>query len=188
MPEENSRAIPSIRLHVDNATRSSPTVKIMQDKSFAAAVEAKLRPYRNLPEKFRPALEEVAEYVRKQMIPRTFDNEGPGWAPLARRTQLERQQAGFSPQHPILYRTGDLFNELTEKSHPKHIEVIKTGKYARIEIGGSSEKFIQNQMGVPEQRLPQRSMIPGTGGIPIRVEDRRNIQRIIKEAMRKSRR
>lgn len=35
-----------------------------------------------------------------------FRAEGPGWKPLAQRTQNERAAQGYDPKHPILERTG----------------------------------------------------------------------------------
>jgi hypothetical protein len=85
-----------------------------------------------------------------------------------------RKFQGYDGEHPILQRSGDLYRELTDKSHPRHIEIIKVGSRARIEIGGSSAKFIENQMGQP--RLPARPMVPGTGNIPITDQDRQMMQ------------
>lgn len=165
---------------------TSSTVKIKPDPTYFSRAQKRLEPYKALPFLFRPVLEKVADYVRITMIPNTFRYEGPGWKPLARRTIAERIQAGFQGQHPILRRSGDLFRELTQRSHPKHIEIIKTGKMSRIEIGGSSEKFIQNHLGKGEagQRLPSRPMIPGTGNIPLQDRDRIAIKSIVDTALR----
>lgn len=162
------------------------TATIIVDKNYFARISGRLEPYKALPRTFRPALERIANHVRVHMIPTVFEREGPGWKPLARRTVAERIQAGYGGRHPILRRSGDLFKELTDKSHPNHIEVIKVGKNARIEIGGSSEKFIQNQLGRGEgdQRLPKRAMIPGTGNIPISDRDRLAIKVIIQQSIR----
>lgn len=137
------------------------------------------QPYKNFPNTMRPALEKVADYVRIEMIPRTFQQEGPGWRQLSRRTQRERTEQGYGAKHPILIRSKDLYKELTEKSHPKHIEVIKTGKYARLVLGGSSEKFTRNQKGDKSLHIPPRPMIPGTGGMSLPEQDRARIQDIL---------
>ena len=146
----------------ENQAKSN--VQIQVTPEFASTVTNRLRPYKNFPVTMRPALEKVADYVRLTMIPETFRQEGPGWASLAPRTRSERAYQGYAPSHPILIRTRDLYRELTEKSHPKHVEIIKTGKDARIVIGGSSDKFKQNQQGVPGQGLPARPMLPFTQG------------------------
>lgn len=166
-----------------DGTQNKAVISI--DKVFAARLRGRLEPYKSLPRTFRPALEQIADYVRMEMIPRTFDQEGPGWIPLAPRTVGERIAAGYSGEHPILMRTRDLFKELTDRSHPKHIEVVRVGKHARIEIGGSSKKFIENQMGVPAQHLPARPMIPGTGYLPIPDRDRKAIKSILMKALKK---
>lgn len=182
----SSKDLPDFSFEVAELNKAKGTVTIKADKASFASATKRLNAYKALPFRFRPALEGISNYVRMEMIPATFTKEGPGWKPLARRTVAERIQAGFGGHHPILKRSGDLFKELTEKSHPRHIEVIKTGKNARIEIGGSSEKFKQNQSGRgdPGQRLPQRPMIPGTGNIPISQRDRLAMKAIIMRSIR----
>lgn len=165
----------------ENSRRS--TVKITLDKTSLSRIRGRLQPYENVPRLFRPALEEVADYVRGVVIPETFEKEGPGWRQLARRTVSERIRAGFPGKHPILQRTGDLYEELTEKYHHKHVEVLRVGRNARIEIGGSSKKFIENQMGRRDTNLPARPMIPGTGNIPLRREHRDAIADIINSSI-----
>lgn len=173
---------PTVEIHDLNNSRS--TVRIMADKSTFATAVGKLRPYKSIPYTMRPALERVADYVRVEMIPRVFKQEGPGWRRLSPRTVMDRISMGYGGAHPILVRKGDLLAELTKKSHPNHIEIIKTGKNARIEIGGSSAKFIENQMGVQAQRLPARPMIPGTGHVPLPDRDREAIKAIILKSLR----
>lgn len=160
-------------LEVRDLNKSKTTVSIMMDKGWIARVSGR-KPYKALPNKFRLAMERVGDYVRAEMVPEVFEREGPGWRRLARRTIVERLKEGYPPG-PILQRTRDLFQELTDKSHPKHVEVVKVGKEARIEIGGSSVKFLENQQGVAVNNLPARPMIPGTGTAPI---DRRHIKAI----------
>lgn len=184
MPHNDDAKLPDFHFEVEQLNKARATVKITADKEFISRASNRLRPYKNLPNRMRPVLERMADYVRITMIPQTFKKEGPGWRPLARRTVAERIQAGYGGRHPILIRSGDLFNELTEKSHPKHIEIIKTGKNARIEIGGSSTKFIENQLGRSEARLPPRPMIPGTGNIPITDRDRIAMKSIVLNAVR----
>lgn len=175
--------LPTISVEIAELNRATNRVTITQDKqAFSLGRE---QPYKALPNAFRPALEKIADYVRTEMIPRTFTKEGPGWAPLAGRTVSERIAAGYGGHHPILRRSGDLFKELTERSHPHHLEIIKVGKNARIEIGGTSPKFKQNQTGIGEgsQRLPQRPMIPGTGGLQIPDRDMVAMRQIIIKAI-----
>lgn len=147
---------------VPNGQRPAGSVTIKANPQFASNVSNRANAYKNWPAKLKPALEDVADYVRIEMIPEIFEQEGPGWFKLSRRTMNERAAAGYGPAHPILKRTGDLFNELTQKSHPKHIEIIKTGKQARVTISGSSEKFIKNQTGFRAENIPARPMLPGT--------------------------
>jgi len=174
--------LPSFSPVIRDVDKKHATVKIGMDKRTASQIMERMSVYKALPEKFRPGLEEIADYVRNDMIADTFRREGPGWKPLAKRTVRERQQAGYSGRHPILQRSKDLYRELTDKSHPHHIEVIKVGQRARIEIGGSSAKFLENQMGKKSQRLPSRPMIPGTGGLPLRDRDKMEMTRILQRS------
>lgn len=184
--DNNLSKLPLPTMEVQDVAQGRSTVKIFQDFALYTAAAKRRERYKALPQRFRPALESVSEYVREQMIPEIFNKEGPGWRPLAKRTQEERRSQGVTPNHPILIRSRDLFEELTEKSHPAHIEIIKVGRSARIEIGGSSDKFIQNQTGVgePGQRLPARPMIPGTGWMEIPIRHRFAIRDIVGKLVR----
>lgn len=162
---------------------SNSKIIIGVDKNSVSQMLGRLDAYKALPRKFRPALGEVASYVTQSMIPEIFAKEGPGWHSLAKRTQIERRMQGYGASHPILRRTGDLFSELTERSHPNHVEIIRTGKNARIEIGGSSTKFLENQMGKSSVRLPARPMIPGSKGQTIASRDKMAIELIIKRVI-----
>lgn len=160
-------------------------ILIRVNPEWTSDVAGRLRPYRNFPYRAKPALEKVADYVRMEMIPRTFQREGPGWRKLSKRTQRERLEQGYGARHPILIRTKDLYRELTEKAHPKHVEIIKTGKYARVIVGGSSDKFIKNQSGNWMEHIPARPMIPGTEWLPLPVRDRRAIKKILEDNIKK---
>lgn len=164
---------------VSNANNGQLTVKF--NPQIVTDASARSKPYKNFPNTMRPALEKVADYVRTTMIPRTFDQEGPGWRQLSRRTQAERVAEGYNPKHPILIRSRDLYKELTEKSHPKHVEIIKTGKNARITIGGSSEKFLRNQLGDRELNIPPRPMLPKENKLS--PQDSTAIQQILENAI-----
>lgn len=160
-----------------DANTGSLTVKF--NVQLLTDLSGRTKAYKNFPSTMKPAFEKVADYVRMEMIPRTFQQEGPGWRQLSKRTQRERVEQGYGAKHPMLIRSRDLYKELTQKSHPKHIEIIKTGKTAHLTIGGSSEKFIRNQQGDPELRIPSRSMIPGTRGRKLPEKDRSAIQKIL---------
>lgn len=160
------------------------TITIQAGPQWSAQVTDGLRPLNNMAQAISPALEAIADYIRQQMIPKVFDNEGPGWRNLAKRTQSERIAAGYNPNHPILKRTGDLFNELTNKAHPKHIESITiTEDRAMVTVGGSSEKFINNQLGRGDLNLPARPMLPGTGGLALSGADEDAITTIFKQKL-----
>lgn len=176
-----------LRVEVENLNRSRSTAIIRADKAFAAQVEGRTRPYKNLPVMFKPALEETAKYVRTTMIPRIFEREGPGWSNLAPRTVAERIAAGYSGSHPILQRSGDMLASLTERSHPEHVEIIKVGKNSRIEIGSRSKKFRDNQLGNLHTRLPARPMLPGTGSNQISMTDKIAIEGFFKRVKERNR-
>lgn len=159
-------------------------VTIQANPAWASLVTGRMEPYKSLPNKFRPALEAMADYTRETMIPDIFKSEGPGWRQLAMRTQAERVAQGYNPTHPILRRTGDLFNELTNKAHPKHVEEIVVGPFSRITIGGSSQKFVNNQLGRADLNLPSRPMLPGTGGLGMSDEDVSELQAIFTQKLR----
>lgn len=183
MPSRERLEVPDFDITVSELNKSTATVKIGVEQGFSLRVGQKLKPYKRVPELFRPAIEKVGDYVRMEMIPRVFEEEGPGWAPLATRTVNERGFGGYGGQHPILRRSGDLLNSLTKKAHPSHIEIVRVGKMARIEIGSSSQKFIENQKGMQSKNLPSRPMIPGTGGTPLPARDRLAIKDIIRKAV-----
>lgn len=179
-----SSNLPDFTHEIRDINNSRSTVQLMVNKDLGTVLTHRTEPYRSLPRTFRVALERVADYVRVTMIPETFSQEGPGWPSLRPRTVRERMQQGYPGHHPILRRSGDLFKELTEKSHPNHIEIIRVGKNARVEIGGSSEKFIRNQMGFRQSRLPARPMIPGTGYVPVADRHRKEMTRIMERAVK----
>lgn len=160
------------------------TLTVRFEPKLVSDLNGRLKPYKNFPVTAKPALEKVADYVRMEMIPRTFAQEGPGWRQLSKRTQRERSAQGYGAQHPILIRSRDLYKELTEKSHPKHVEIIKTGKDARITIGGSSEKFVRNQLGDRDLNIPPRPMLPGVGRKRLNSRDSSKIQDILVRSIR----
>lgn len=171
-------------LEVNDLNNRKQTVSIMMDKGAIARIVNRPSPYKALPYRMRPALEKVADYVRTEMIPEVFQQEGPGWAKLSRRTIADRLKLGYQ-RGPILQRSRDLFRELTQKSHPNHVEIIVTGRNARIEIGGSSKKFLENQQGVSSQNLPARPMIPGTNA-PIPHRHVVQIEKILYDAIKRA--
>lgn len=177
--------LPTFDLTVHQLNSKSNTVKFSVDRVSMLKVDKEVQKYKRLPERFRPALEKVGDYTRQEMIPATFKREGPGWSKLAPRTISERISGGYGGTHPILYRTGDLYKSLVEKSHPKHIEIVKLGKRSSIEVGSSSAKFIENQTGnAPGRKLPARPMIPGTGGLDLLTRDRMAIDEIVRKAIK----
>lgn len=174
----------AIRDIVSDANTGQATIKF--NAQTVSDVTRRAKPYKAFPETARVGLEKVADYVRLTMIPETFHKEGPGWRQLSRRTRQERAAQGYNPRHPILIRSRDLYRELTDKGHPRHVEIIKTGKDARITIGGSSEKFVRNQLGNRQFNIPPRRMVPGGKDPEIPAKDQQAIQGILERAIREA--
>ncbi|WDL96406.1 hypothetical protein [Alicyclobacillus sp. ALC3] len=89
-------------------------ITIRFDAPGADTFESKFNNLAQVPDDFRPAWEAMAEAFHAHEG-KVFDEEGPGWRPLARSTRWDRYYAGYPPSHPILVRTGALRASLT---HP----------------------------------------------------------------------
>ena len=169
-----------------NASSNPSGVTISMHQPSLTSARGKIAPHQNFYRTVSPALEKVADYIRMRVITRTFQQEGPGWRPLAMRTRAERKAQGYNPEHPILFRTGDLFKELTEKTHPKHVQIIKvTNSSATVTIEGSSEKFKRNQYGDATLKIPARPMVPGKNKA-LSIKDQRAISAIMAENIQKA--
>lgn len=94
------------------------------------------------------------EFLRQRATAR-FRNEGDSavgaWAPLMDYTNLMRVQGGFTPEHPINRRTGELENFITRGSN----DVTVTPVSATLTMPGSNpggelgEKLATAQQGKP---------------------------------------
>lgn len=90
-----------------------------------------------------------------------FESEGiPEWPPLAELTIVQRRLLGFA-EGPILQRTGELLESLTESSSRYHIFEVKLGKTeAQIVIGTSLPRALPLAYGDDSENLPSRPMFP----------------------------
>jgi hypothetical protein len=97
------------------------------------------------------------------IVRRAFDTEGrstpSAWVPLTPRTQRQRQLQGYGAAHPILKRTGELFNSITGGGGG-FVESTKD----RLAIGTTDPVFWYHQSRLPRKRLPRRAMVNLTQG------------------------
>ncbi len=115
----------------------------------------------------------VEPWVEQEISMRFADERSPdgsSWEPLSPYTQADREQSGYGPDHPILRRTGELFNYLTSGGDK---EIIPGGVEIKFPRDGASieeqQKFSINQAGgtnimaagYPAQ-VPARPMIGWT--------------------------
>jgi hypothetical protein len=106
-----------------------------------------------------PVWPKVVE-VFQSIVARAFATEGAStgapWAPLAKRTQVERAKLGYPPAHPILERRGTLKRALTTgegayvRSSPTSLAYVLSS-----EVG----YFKYHQSNQPRQRLPRRAPV-----------------------------
>lgn len=79
----------------------------------ADKLESKFDNLAQIPNDFRDAWEAMAEDFWRHEN-RVFEEEGPGWRPLALSTRWDRHYHGYPASHPILVRTGALKASLTD--------------------------------------------------------------------------
>lgn len=98
------------------------------------------------------ALEVVADMLR-HAVERQFDTEGReasgGWPELADSTKAKRGDDG----HPILQVSEDLFNSLTRKFDPNHIERLSAES---LTFGSTVPYGIFHQSSKPRTKIPFR--------------------------------
>jgi len=91
-----------------------------------------------------------------------FEQEGPGWAPLATSTVAERQRLGFPGRRPILRRTGSLLGALTEPMNAGHVlDYARVGAGTTVlHYGTRDVRFLPLQRGMATHNVPARPMLP----------------------------
>jgi phage gpG-like protein len=78
----------------------------------------------------------------------------PKWEPLAPSTQRDRARRGYEPDHPILWRTGDLANSLSSRDAGGNIfEASKNG----LRVGTSIPYASFHEYGT--SRMPPRPLV-----------------------------
>lgn len=97
-----------------------------------------------------------AREIVSKGIKSNFDSEsadGTKWALLRPQTIAERISLGYNGEHPILKRSGKLFDEVTGKSSSK-INRTSYGMSMKYEL--NSEKAKQLHFGYSKSNLPAR--------------------------------
>lgn len=108
--------------------------KVKLDESF----ESILDKLENVEILLVDPVREIGGETLTDLFDMNFAAEGPLWTPLAIRTQEEREQEGYDPEHPILERTGQLRYSVTDRNHPDHFEDIQwTGDATFVLLEGS---------------------------------------------------
>lgn len=86
----------------------------------------------------------------------TESDDGTPWAELRPRTVQERRELGFPGEHPILYRTGQLFLSLTVNAVVER-EDSGSGR-ASLAMGTDDARFRELQQG--REDMEPRPMVP----------------------------
>ena len=71
---------------------------------------------------------DVISDTMRAIVRENFESEsgdGQPWTQLARQTVEEREQQGYPGEHPILIRSGDLFESATNPNDPDHVERVE---------------------------------------------------------------
>ncbi len=116
-----------------------------------------------------PAFHQIADDMRED-IGHRFEEEGPGWAPLAQTTLAAKAAAGLPPE--ILQATRRLMRSLSQKGED-HVE----------EIG---DDFLRFGSSVPYGRFHQKgtSQMPARKVIDFTEADRRGFVRTLQRYIR----
>lgn len=83
------------------------------DYSQFVVLQDKVAQLGDLTGDMRAEWEQVSKALKKE-VSATFKEEGPGWAQLARSTQLARRRLGYGMAHPILVQTGGMRDSFTK--------------------------------------------------------------------------
>ena len=115
--------------------------------------------------------EAVVEALKKE-VGSVFQEEGPGWAPLALSTQLDRKRSGYGVQHPILVREGAMRRTFVQDplvvSEPQFLFYGSTSEIARYHQKGTKRSG-------SHWKLPKRPILQAERLTPV-------IQRAFEEA------
>jgi phage virion morphogenesis protein len=89
-----------------------------------------------------PLFAEIAQLLER-IRDRSFKNEstpqGPPWAELAIKTQIQRKHRGFGPKEPILIQTGELYRSIQASSGPDWAEIGTDVYYAKYHQAGTDK-------------------------------------------------
>jgi len=146
-------------------------LKLVASAGSQAAVNATLDGLRKRVEDLPDLLVEMGMFCAENLLSATFAGEGanpvtgtPVWHPLAERTVEERVAQGFPGEHPILFRTGEMWRSLALRGYPSHVAEKDTLGPGRVvgRIGTTDEKFEWHQTGEDPGNpyLPKRMIWP----------------------------
>ena len=110
---------------------------------------------------FVPVMGGRVDVLARRLIRRMFDTEGRAsgrgqWQALSPNYAKRRA----FPNKPLLRQEDELYRALTERGNENQELTLTRNTYS-LTVGGSVRaKFIGHQLGLPEQNLPARQMIP----------------------------
>ena len=118
----------------------------------ANLVAAHLRSLARRADNLRPAWPAVTRRAAAA-YERSFDRQGPGWAPLAPSTVRRRVREGYGGHGPILQRTGSYKDSVT---NPNDLHVVESDD--GMVIHATHELFPHHQFGTRKGRrvMPAR--------------------------------
>lgn len=91
---------------------------------------------------------------------RRFNDEGPGWAPLAGPTVAQREHLGYGGEHPILVRTDRLALSLTRPEGVEDGDSVFRVEPDGFFVGSAVPYAHWHQTGgTPEDRPPRRQLV-----------------------------
>ena len=127
------------------------------DFSELLALEAVVPEIGHMTDDLRFAWDQVVPGLVKE-VDATFSDEGPGWAPLALSTQLERGRKGYGAAHPILVRDGSM-----RQTFVQHPLVVSEPQF--LFYGSTSEIAKYHQRG--NRSMPARPIIQARRLTPV---------------------
>lgn len=105
----------------------------IDDREVTQALERLRRKLSDL----TPAMREIAQALESE-TERRFEQEGPGWTPLAASTIRQRRKSGHWPGK-MLQRRGDLVRSIESDAGPTYAVIAASKKYAAIhQLGGKA--------------------------------------------------
>ena len=110
---------------------------------------------------FVPVMGGRVDVLARRLIRRMFDTQGRAsgrgqWAPLTE-NYIKRR---VFPGKPLLRQSDELYQALTERGNANQELTLTRNRYSLTVGGNVRARFVGHQLGLPEQNLPARQMIP----------------------------